>query len=270
MEYIKRKILKEDLISRRPDFTYGEITAETINFKVQLTQTFNDMGMFTDMAYANESPDHSILIDKLSESGLTFDFYSNPTNVSTNISHFTDHLRLNDTKLNDYFGSSGVINGSTDSKINEVKSYDINNPYIVGFNVDSGTYVDINGKTIQNTDEVVKLISSFTGYTLDANKNDPNLGTSAQTHGILYKDFNNGNTEFSFSGQGYNITNSSLSAITKQEYLMNVTSEPKVFNDVFIDRGVANPIEAHMRLSEIVTLDQMEEYNGGYYDLGRF
>ena len=43
MKLIKRKILKEHLISRSPDSTYGTVTASTISFNILLTQKTKDI-----------------------------------------------------------------------------------------------------------------------------------------------------------------------------------------------------------------------------------
>jgi hypothetical protein len=57
-------------------------------------------------------------------------------------------------------------------------------------------------------------------------------------------------TTFHYVGEGFNETNTSLSAISKEEYLFGITP-PEVESDVFIDRGVISVMDMHLRLSEI-------------------
>ena len=74
-------------------------------------------------------------------------------------------------------------------------------------------------------------------------------------------------TEMTFIGEGWNETNTSLSAITKEEYLFGITERPEVYSDVFIDRGDTTVFEKHLRLSEVESLEHLERYNNGFYRL---
>jgi hypothetical protein len=69
-------------------------------------------------------------------------------------------------------------------------------------------------------------------------------------------------TTFHYVGEGFNETNTSLSAISKEEYLFGIIS-PQSRNDVFIDRGVISVMDMHLRLSEIKD-KQLERYGNGF------
>ena len=104
-----------------------------------------------------------------------------------------------------------------------------------------------------------------------------------QTTGIQYKDYSASTinaillpegidlptTTFRFISEGWNQTNTSLSAITKEEFLLGIISRPEVENDVFIDRGVVPVLDYHLRLSEIKNLGQLQQYGNGYYNIDR-
>jgi len=82
MEVIKRKILLENSIDRNIDSqTWGSLTASSFSINIQLTQTIDDMGLFTDIEFIPKTdielqPDYSLLINKLNENGFTFPFMS--------------------------------------------------------------------------------------------------------------------------------------------------------------------------------------------------
>lgn len=264
MDFLKRKILLEDIRSRS-QFTYGRVTEGHVYLNIHLNQSFDDMGMFTDLHYVDQDPDYSPLIEKLQESGLTFSFYTAST-PTIGISGFTKCTRLSGQSISDYYEKDGFITGDTGSRLNEVRTYDVNNPFIVGFDLNEEPYVDLSGNTGTSVDRVLSITSGSTGYTISAFSGSPYIGTTSQVRGIQYDTDNIGNTTFGFTSEGWNQTNTSLSALTKQEFLMGITEKPKVNSDVFIDRGAISPIESHLRLSEIKTIREMENYNGEFYN----
>ena len=70
-----------------------------------------------------------------------------------------------------------------------------------------------------------------------------------------------------YHAQGFNITNSSLSASIKEEYLLGVTSTPEVESDVFIDRGRTTILQSHLQLSEITNMGELINYGNGSYKI---
>ena len=104
MKLIKRKILKEHLISRSPDSTYGTVTASTISFNILLTQKTKDIGIYSDVNFVNESlleeyangttPNiNNILVNNLITSGITFPFMTGATSTMVNTG-FISNLRI--------------------------------------------------------------------------------------------------------------------------------------------------------------------------------
>ena len=195
------------------------------------------------------------------------------------------NIRLTGNDVSDYWAFASRITGYTDSKKTDVRSYSNTQNYITGFDINKTIYTNYVGNTIDGrtriTYQALPSLSAVT-YVFDAN-NDINIGTVNQNSGILYTDYT-GITRQSFTnefgrltkiplttmqydGEGWNETNTSLSAQTKEEYLFGITQPPEVQSDVFIDRGGITVLEKHLRLSEIESLEHLERYNNGFYKI---
>lgn len=284
MEVIKRTILLENGISRNSDTTYGLMTASTFYVNIMLTQTIDNMGVFTDIDFNNITPDYTILIDKLNTSGFTFPFMSGTLPPSVILSGFTACTRHDNANVSEWYSYGSVLTATTEPRINELKSYNKLNPYIVGFDIESNIYTNYDNQTISGVSRVLLSDSDLAKkYTFDAN-NDAFLGTSGQTTGLLYKDNKNvlevgvgvanglikttkSIATLQFKAEGWNTTNTSLSAITKEEYLMGIINDPEVFSDVFIDRGATTVMEKHLKLSEVESLEHLERFGNGFYNV---
>lgn len=279
MEIIKRKILLEDGISRKPDTTYGTMTASTFYTKIFITQNIDAMGVFTDIEYVNEPADFSILINKLGAGGFSFPFMSGQTPASVILTGFTKCLRLVNAVPSDWYRDGDILSAKTEGRLVELMSYSLNNRFIPGFNIESGVYNNYQNSTINGVSRVVSNLSADTRYVFDAN-DDADLGTVNQSTGLLFTkntpvnsplrikgmakiDFAN----VQFKAEGWNMTNTSLSAITKEEYLIGILYPPEVFSDVFIDRGATTVNEMHLRLSEVEGVEHLEKYGNGFYNI---
>jgi hypothetical protein len=290
MEVIKRKILLEDFIDKSDNAkTWGTITASTFYFNIQLNQTIDDMGLFTDINFIPKVDglpnvvNYDILIDKLELEGLSFPFMNGQTPINFNTNANEDLiLRLPNKLLSQYYiYGNNPLTGSTDSKIDDVRSYNRNTPYRAGFNINEETYINYQGLEIHGVNRVTNIDEPKV-YVFDS-IDDLNIGQPTQTIGLQYKDYSaatiNANlfsenvdlplTTFKFITEGWNETNTSLSAAIKEEFLLGIISRPEVENDVFIDRGVTPVLDYHLRLSEITNLGQLEQYGNGYYRIDR-
>ena len=279
MEAIKRKILLEDSVDRKHDSkTWGSITASTFYLNILLTQNVDDMGLFVDSEFiqkdkSSNAVDYSILINKLNALGgdpFPFTMGAQPQQLTNVMGTNKLILRLPDSVESNYYIFGNLqITGSTDSKIEDVRSYDSINPFRINFNTATDTYVNYNNITIMGVDRI-KSMSNPKIYVFDT-ENDNKLGTNLQKTGIQYNDYS-GNLEttiFKFIGEGWNETNISLSALTKEEYLFGIISQPEVQSDVFIDRGSTTVMDLHLRLSEIGNISELSRYGNGYYKLNK-
>lgn len=275
MEILKRKISLEDSTDRN-DFspTYGTVTATSFFINVMLTQNIDDMGMFTDITYlpnfiGNNTPvDYTLLVNKLAASGITFPFMLGilPISAQTILSHT---IRVTGKTASDYFDFTNErVTAQTESRTTEVKTYNTIQPYQLNFDTNTESYTNYSGATIDGVNRVTSLGNPFI-YVLDADKTDPNIGTQNQKNGLLYEDFTGGtnSTIVSYIGEGWNETDLSLSALTKEEYLFGIISNPEIKSDLFIDRRITTVYEKHLKLSEITNLSELVRYGKGYYNL---
>ena len=291
MEVIKRKILLEDSTDRTYNSpNWGAITADTFYLNVFITQNIDDMGLFTNIDYVQTSnttyvaPDYQILINKLNLSGYTFPFMSGGTPLSMTGLTSTDEivLRTTGSTESDYYNFGNLlISGYTDTKIDDVKSYNAINPYRIGFDTAKAPYINYQNINISGVSRVVSMGEPKV-YVIDT-VDDVLMGTSNQVYGLLYQDYTGStrnvtidgastripSTTFSYVGEGINETNISLSALTKEEYLFGIISPPEVQSDVFIDRGITTVMEMHLKLSEVKDLGQLIRYGNGFYNLTR-
>lgn len=292
MEVIKRKILLEDSINRtsKDPKNWGSLTATTFYLNILLTQNIDDMGMFTDLEYIeknNTKPDYAILETKLNDLGIKFPFMTGATNpyfTTVNTSQNLWNVLRYPTKAKTAYYNfvDAVITAFTDSRIEDVKSYAATNQYRTGFDVNSETYTNYEGITNIIGVDRIKSMGEPKVYVFDT-PNNVNLGTNSQVYGFLFNDYTGvtrttnidgeqtivNTTTIRYIGEGFNETNTSLSALTKEEYLFGIISPPEVQNDVFIDRGITTVMDMHLRLSEIRTLNGLENYGNGYYKINK-
>jgi len=280
MEVIKRKILLEDSINRtsHDPKKWGTLTATTFYFKILLTQNIDDMGMFTDIDYIVKDKvatpvNYTILEDKLIDLGLKFPFMTgatSPTFTTINTpQNLWSVLRYPSYNESNYYNFVDlVITATTDSRIEDVRSYSAINPFRTNFDINTETYENYEGFSINGVDRI-KSMGDPKIYVFDT-PNDINLGTDLQVNGLLFKDFSaTTSSTVRYIGEGFNKTNISLSALTKEEFLFGVISPPEVINDVFIERGITSVMDMHLRLSEIKNLNELESYGNGYYKLNK-
>lgn len=291
MKVTKHKILLESLISRNEGATYGTITADTININVFLTQDFKDLGKFQDFDYIEYNPQTPLLsyeplTQKLINTNGEFNFITNP-NINFDSHLENETIRYRKKYFNDYLKDGIIITGFTEDRLDIVTSYGYtgNNKYVPNFNLNKEEYINYLGENIESTTEIINIgdFNPIT-YVQDANINDPKIGTLLQSDGFVLKTYSGETrtikdpdlgvidipvTTISYHGQTLNQTNSSLSALTIEDYLLHITETPKVDSDIFIDRGVTNVMQNHLQMGEIRTIEEIINYGNGYYNILR-
>lgn len=248
------------------DRNWGKLDFEYIYVNVFLTQDIDDMGLFTDSEFVDELVNYGLLFDKFS--GFTkppsvLSIFSATTN-DPYIKYFT---RLNGQTVSDFFASGGIITGLTDDKLYSVTTYFSGTPLLIGFNLndDPNYFTGVNN-----------IYPNLTEYTIDAQIGNI-LGTGLHYYTynfnrLVYNSYVNTYfsipyTEVRYQSEGWNSSNTSLSAITKEEIYFGIVFPPKVENNVFIDRGSVSVFEKHSRMSSILTIEQLLEYGNGYYNI---
>jgi hypothetical protein len=257
------------------DQNWGNLDFEYIYLNVFLTQNIDDMGIFTDSSYI-ASPgqvDYSLILSTYS--GFTI---PPSTDIIFSGSIFDPYItffgRLNGAIESDFFVNNGVISGLTDEKFYSVTSYDSNRPFIPwpqnGSNLNNDPLIYFTGI------DTGGLQPDYTGYTINAEiANILFTGIHYRTYNfnrLIYNStvdqyFSIPYTEVFYQSEGWNYSNTSLSAIFKEEIYFGIVFEPKIENNVFIDRGATSVFEKHARLKTILNMEQLIDYGNGYYNL---
>jgi hypothetical protein len=279
MEIIKRKIYLEDYISRK-EGNWGELTATSFTMNVFLTQDADDMGISTNLPFIvkdGTSPTYQPLLDKLNSSGYSFNFM---TGATTNVIEdgTLPNIRYPGKVKDSYFINGISVTGITDDKLYSVLSYNNSMPYIPLFNITEGDYIDFEGNPYVGGTKVIQVNNQnpisyiIDGDVTDINNPFPYLGILYNTYSAITatRPFFYDTiplTELYYKSQGFNDTNTILSAETKEEYLFGITLKPTVESDLFIDRGITSITQSHMQLGEVTNMEELINYGNGYYEI---
>ena len=136
-----------------------------------------------------------------------------------------------------------MITGYTSNKLDLISRYSKTTPYQIGVNgVTNITYID-------SANQVTSGITSIS-YTIDEIDYVTLLPSLITTFSTL------------LSGDGFD----SYFTI-KEEAKMGIVFPPKIVDEVFIERQSLAVFERYSRLSEIKTLEGLENYRNGYYKI---
>jgi hypothetical protein len=141
---------------------------------------------------------------------------------------------------NPYLDGNVIITGYTKSSLNDLRQYGLRK-FKVGEQVTGSTGV----------------VGIYKGISPDG------LSSGYTINGIDYYDYEDGTTLFVVSG----ITPIDVvcSAITKEEYLINVVDSPDIQSAVFIERGKVSVFEKIMRLGEVDNIGDLTKYGYGFF-----
>jgi hypothetical protein len=173
----------------------------------------------------------------------------------------------------------GTVTGTTQDKLHLVKTYDPTQPYIVGRNGVTAVYTDVEG--IDHVEYIIdgikyhtKLIKEIgtAGRRGSTSININNPINSTKSYKPPTKGDRNGfsddivyPTTFEYTTQPYSDITSYF--VFKDEAKMGVVFQPKVDEEVFIERQSMSVYELQTRLGEIISVEGLEEYNNGYYNI---
>jgi hypothetical protein len=109
---------------------------------------------------------------------------------------------------------------------------------------------------------------TYTGYTID---------------GLSYKDMENGYTQitgntanyFTTLPVGYKVGDSPTYAteyvmnkvLTRNEHFLGFVEQPRVYSDVFVERGKQGVMEMNLRLGEIDNMGELTIYGNGFFNV---
>lgn len=134
------------------------------------------------------------------------------------------------------------ISGYTTSKLTDLKRYGPTK-YTIGYQ-----FI----KNNQVYGQVDDINDNYTEYTIN---------------GIKYYDFPNGKTLYFVFSSGFTQDNITLSAITKNERLLDFVMDPEVQSNVYIERGKYSAFEPLQRLGEVDNIGDLVKYGYNYYKI---
>lgn len=82
-----------------------------------------------------------------------------------------------------------------------------------------------------------------------------------------YDDVGDGTSIIKYETKGLNRDNAINLPSFKNEELLSVTDKPKVEVDVFIDRGINNAFDRHIKIGDVKTLESLEKYGNGFFKI---
>lgn len=146
-----------------------------------------------------------------------------------------------------------IITGESKSRLSELKKYTVGGSFFDKY------FISVNF-SVNGVDNIKSNVSSFPQtivYYID---------------GIEYKDIiqSNGNTTttFKFEGQGYNSPDFICAPTYKNPRKENMVQNPKIENDVFINRKEQSVFEKNYNLEYIENLVDLTSFAaGGYFNI---
>ena len=158
------------------------------------------------------------------------------------------------TNVNDYYSYNYtsvpfLITGITESTLNDLAQYGPKSN-LVGGKFKLG--IQVTGSTgAVGTFFGADITNTYTAYTIN---------------GVVYHDYEDFTIYFTDS---YGIVSGDtvLSAITKNEALLNVIDQPEIITNVYIERGKYTPLENVMRIGEVDNVGDLEKYGYKYFTI---
>lgn len=173
------------------------------------------------------------------KSGSTYSFNFCLYNMSNLLGEYTP-IDQNSPNTNNTFVSNTIvtITAETSSKLSEVRTYDDNNPFIVGQN--GVTNLEYSGNTL------IKVEYTLNGIDYTTN--------------IL-----NNTTTYSFQTKGLDSSNSDNLPIIKNDRILDVSLKKDSLNLINVERQTQSAIENHYRISQIKNINDLTTYASGNY-----
>ena len=155
--------------------------------------------------------------------------------------------------LEDYFDNEFTtipfpISGFTKSSVNDLAQYK-------GSVTKNGRAFKLN----QSITGASKSVGIYRGETPDG------LAVAYTLNDIDYFDYSDGTTVYVVESSGLTPNDLIMTAITKEEYLLNIVDQPEIFSNVYIERGKVSPFEKVRRLNEVSTVGGLVSYGYGFF-----
>ena len=172
---------------------------------------------------------------------------------------------------------SYLLEDETSTSATTVSQNYLNNfDYVATTGVTSGytgmTYYAIGGSRIQEK----KLYGGgYSGVTTGMTEDNViysaySFTYSGQTMGsqtLYYADFPDGHTMITGHTTGFTEQAVFSSILTRNEHFLGFVEQPRIYSDIFVERGKMGVLENNHRLGEIGTLGDLEYYGNKYFNV---
>tara|TARA_R110002012_G_scaffold15437_1_gene61517 strand:+ start:31 stop:546 length:516 start_codon:yes stop_codon:yes gene_type:complete len=165
------------------------------------------------------------------------------------------------------------ITGRTSHKLDKIRTYDPDRPYNT-----TRDYFDGDVRVLEYTIEGIEYVTRLEDLRDPTDPNNKAIDFNRSVSQYVPPSINqlgSGSgltdyypTTFKYTVNGNTSTNPDDNYFGfKDEVKIGVVFEPKILEDVFIERQVMTVFESQSRFGVIQTLEDLEEYNNGYYNV---
>lgn len=158
-----------------------------------------------------------------------------------------------------------IFSGDAENNINsQISSNYVSVPFLVsGYTISQLTTLSSYGSIRYATNVPIFKNGDLLGVIDEIN---PQY-TAYTINEVTYYDYPDGSTIYIQKSSGITENDISVSAITKQEVLLDMVSSPEIQSEVFIDRGKNSAFEGLERLGEVDNLGDLTRYGYGFYKI---
>jgi hypothetical protein len=103
------------------------------------------------------------------------------------------------------------------------------------------------------------------GYTIPTNVDGETNTTGYTIDGVYYVDYPEGYTVLTGNTVGFTKEEIIFEVLSRNEHFLGFVDEPKIYSDIFVERGKQGVMEVNLRLGEIENMGELSIYGNGYF-----
>jgi hypothetical protein len=103
------------------------------------------------------------------------------------------------------------------------------------------------------------------GYTIATNVDGETNTTGYTIDGIYYVDYPEGYTILTGNTVGFTKEEIIFEVLSRNEHFLGFVDEPKIYSDIFVERGKQGVMEMNLRLGEIENMGELSVYGNGFF-----
>jgi hypothetical protein len=103
------------------------------------------------------------------------------------------------------------------------------------------------------------------GYTIATNIDGETNTTGYTIDGVYYIDYPEGYTVLTGNTVGFTKEEIIFEVLSRNEHFLGFVDEPKIYSDIFVERGKQGVMEMNLRLGEIDNMGELSVYGNGYF-----